>query len=73
MKGPDGKDAPASAEAWPDQLIDDWFNRMMNAGSSAERHFCCDQMAAAAKGRSVRLQMKMLGKLKDLDDYGGGE
>ena len=68
---PNDPDTPASAEAWRDQLIDDWFNKMMTAETSAERHFCCDQMTAAAKGRSVRLQMKMLGKLKDLDDFGG--
>ena len=61
----------ASAESWLDREIDSLFSKMMVAESSAERHLYCDLMTKAAKGRSVRLQMKMLGKLKDLDEMGG--
>ncbi len=61
----------ASAESWLDREIDSLFNKMMQAETSAQRHYFCDSMAAAAKGRSVRLQLKMFAKLRDLDDFGG--
>ncbi len=73
MTGPDGEDTPASAEAWLDREIDSLFNKMMRAESSTERHYFCDAMAAAAKRRSVRLQLKMFAKLRDLGDDGSAQ
>ncbi len=65
MKPPDNW---ASAESALNLEIDRLFDLMMEAESSSERHAFSDAMAAAARGRSVRLQLKMFSKLKNLTD-----
>ena len=67
-KPPDDPGTNSSAEATLNLEIDRLFDLMMQADSSSERHAFSDAMAAAARGRSVRLQLKMFAKLKDLTD-----